>query len=779
MRPIAGWTCLFWLGCTEMPLAAQEPADAAPAAEVETVEVFARSPVGPAGGDAQKATANLQSISAEELSRPGMRAVGDALQKLGSVFRADASGNPFQPDLYYRGYSISPLLGLPQGLAVYQDGVRVNEPFGDTVNFDLIPLVALGQADLVPGSNPVFGRNALGGALALRTKSGFDHAGMGVELSGGGFGRRGAAAEYGVAGQDLALYLAGEAFEEDGWRDFSGSRVTRFFARGSWLPDKDTQLDLSLNAADNRLRGNGAVPRELLEAEGRDAVFTHPDQTRPRLGFANLFGSRRFQDGSRVSGNAYFRRNRIHSFNGDGSEFRRCEDPANVDAQGRPLLCEEDEDGEEVVEDTDGAPVVAGDQNTSATQNGSRTAQDGYGLSAQFEQRFGAHLLLAGISADLGRVEFTSGTELARLTGSRGTVGSGTHVAESVVDVHARNDSLGVYLMDTWSLGERVQLTAAGRWNHSVIELRDQIPGGDLSGRHRYTRFNPMLGYAFEFARGWTQFGSVSQATRAPTPVELTCANPDDPCRLPNGFVDDPPLDEVVTRTAELGLRHGGNRLSGSLALFHAVSRDDIVFITDGRLANRGYFDNVGETLRRGLELELRCKLGLGWSVGAQFTALVAEFRDSFLVSTPNHPRRDPLDPDSPDPSTRQVRSGDRIPLTPRTQHRASLDWSGGGVELGLEVIGRGDARFRGDEANVDASTLGGFTVVNARAAWQLVPAFSLYGGVENLLDREFETFGVYGDADEVLGDEFEDARRFVGAGGPRTLQLGVRLRFN
>ena len=742
------------------------------------MEVFARSPVGPASGDLQRATANTQSVSAEELVQPGTRSLSDALQRMGSVFRSDATGNPFQPDLFYRGYSVSPLLGLPQGLAVYQDGVRVNEPFGDTVNFDLIPLIALSRADLVPGSNPVFGRNTLAGALALTTKTGFDAKGAGLELTGGEYGHRGAAAEYGVSSDKLALYLAGEAFEEDGWRDFSRSRASRIFARGSWLPDAATQLDLTLNAADNRLRGNGAAPRELLEAEGDEAVFTHPDETKPQLAFFNLLGSRKLDSGARISGNTYFRRNRTKTFNGDGTEFGACEDPANVNDDGDPFLCEEEDEEEEVVEDLNGDPVVASEDNDSATQNRSRTEQNGYGFSAQIEQAFGAHLVTAGLTADFGDIKFTSDTELGALTDVRGTVGSGIYVAESVVDVHASNDSVGLYVMDIWTVTDRLQLTAAGRWNRTEVELRDQVPDGDLSGKHHFSRFNPMLGYTYAVAPTWIAFGSISQSTRAPTPVELTCANPDDPCRLPNGFVDDPPLDEVVTRTAEIGLRHRAAKWSGSVALFHAVSDDDILFITDGNLTNAGYFDNVGETLRQGFELALDWNMGRGWTSGLQYTALIAEFRDGFLVNTPNHPLRDPLDEDSPDPSTGIVNKGDRIPLIPRQQIRASLDWGNERFDVGLEAVGRGNSRFRGDEANVDSEKLSGFVLLNAHASWKLMQQVSLFASVENLLDRDFETFGVYGEGDEVLGEDFEEARRFVGAGAPITFEAGVRLRF-
>tara|TARA_R110000850_G_scaffold191091_2_gene317248 strand:+ start:23832 stop:26183 length:2352 start_codon:yes stop_codon:yes gene_type:complete len=751
-------------------------AEAPPSSELETIEVFAQSPLDTRRSDAFRSTANGQSLSADDLSEPGRHAMGNALEKLGGVFASDATGSPFQPDWFYRGYSVSPLLGLPQGLAVYQDGVRVNEAFGDVVNFDLIPLVALRSADLIPGSNPVFGRNTLAGALSLTTKSGFDSPGLTMELSGGEFGRRGGSMEYGLAGERAALYIAADTFAEDGWRDYSNSRVARGFVRGSWLPDDRSTLDLSFSGAHNRLRGNGAAPRELLEQEGRDAVFTYPDQTEPDLAFVNLTGTRALENGARLSGNAYYRRSLTRAFNGDGTEFEECEDPANVSAGGDPYLCEAEDDEEEVVTDLDLDPVVASLDNDSATQNRSRTQQDVHGLSMQIERTFGQHSLLAGLSADFGDVHFTSDTELGRLTAQRGTVGSGIYVAESLVNVRADNDSQGLYLMDVWRLSEAMQITAAARWNRTVIELKDQMPDGDLSGKHQFNRINPMLGATYELSPNWIVFGSAAQSTRAPTPVELTCANPDDPCRLPNGFVDDPPLDEVVTHTFELGLRQANPTWSGSVALFSALSRDDIIFITNGDLTNAGYFDNVGRTLRQGFEMGLEWTLSAHWQASLQYTALMAEFRDAFLVNAPNHPLRDASG--EADPSTQIVRRGNRIPLIPRQQGRLALEWSDNRFEFGAEMLGRSNSRFRGDESNLDNDQLSGFVLVNINAAWKPTKLVTFFASVDNLFDRDFETFGVYGEGDEVLGDEFEDAYRFVGAGNPVSVQGGVRLRF-
>ena len=99
-------------------------------------------------------------------------------------------GNPFQPDVNYRGYTASPLLGTPQGLSVYMDGVRLNQPFGDIVSWDLIPRTAIASTTLMPGSNPLFGLNTLGGALSIQTKSGVTHPGTMLQASYGSDVRR-------------------------------------------------------------------------------------------------------------------------------------------------------------------------------------------------------------------------------------------------------------------------------------------------------------------------------------------------------------------------------------------------------------------------------------------------------------------------------------------------------------------------------------------------------------------------------------------------------------
>ena len=172
----------------------------------------------------------------------------------------------------------------------------------------------------------------------------------------------------------------------------------------------------------------------------------------------------------------------------------------------------------------------------------------------------------------------------------------------------------------------------------------------------------------------------------------------------------------------------------------------------------------------------LEWTLSAHWQASLQYTALMAEFRDAFLVNAPNHPLRDASG--EADPSTQIVRRGNRIPLIPREQGRLALEWSDNRFEFGAEMLGRSNSRFRGDESNLDNDQLSGFVLVNINAAWKPTKLVTFFASVDNLFDRDFETFGVYGEGDEVLGDEFEDAYRFVGAGNPVSVQGGVRLRF-
>ena len=295
------------------------------AAFAQQVDVIGVAPTPGGGVSRDRVPATVSVVTAAEIEDRHAASLADALnEQLGSITLEGATTNLFQPTLRFRGFTASPLLGLPQGVAVYQNGVRVNEPFGDTVQFDLIPQFAVGQVQLSAGAEPTYGLNALGGAMVLNLKNGFEHAGFRGEFSGGSFDRYTATAEWGANNGPWAVHLGATRFDETGWRVASPSEVTQAVAD---LAYRDEAIDagVSFTYADSRLNGNAPAPVELLDA-ARGAVFTYPDTTENRLGFVqgrfDVTVSRIWS----VQATGYYRDLDRKTLNGDEAEFEACDD---------------------------------------------------------------------------------------------------------------------------------------------------------------------------------------------------------------------------------------------------------------------------------------------------------------------------------------------------------------------------------------------------------------------------------------------------------------------
>ncbi|TAN49690.1 MAG: TonB-dependent receptor [Methylococcaceae bacterium] len=748
-------------------------ADAPEQEQLDTVEVVADSPVSQDGVPINNIPAHVQTISATQLDQAQSTSLAEYMNRyLGGVVVNDAQNNPLQPDVQFRGFTASPLLGLPQGLAVYVNGVRFNEMFGDTVNWDLVPEGAVEQMALHSGSNAVYGLNAIGGAISMRTKTGFTAPKHELEVSGGAWGRHTEELRSGWNNGNFAYFVDIKHFQEDGWRAFSPSDAKQGFGTLSWRGEQSA-LNLNLAATDNALLGNGALPIQLAKQDYK-AIYTHSDQTVNRLFLASLDGNTWLTDRIELSGNIYYRQNRTHTFNGDDSGYQVC-DPGGADAG---MLCEETAGAETVVTDVNGNPVVGDDASASATANTNYSYQRAFGgtLQAAFNQDVFnlANRFVLGAGYDRGRTHFGSDTELGALTADRGVARSGILVDESRVRLHTRTTHYGLYLTDTLHLTEQLAVSAGGRYNWSFMKLGDRY-GQELDGNHRFERFNPTAGLTYEFAPEVTAYGGYSEATRAPTAMELSCADPLAPCKLPNAFVSDPPLKQVVANSWEAGLRGdldrrlgGGNRLHWNAGFFRTLNQNDIIFISSGNLTNQGYFSNVGNTLRQGYELGLNGQLWERWRFSANYTFLDATFQSGFLASSPNNPRA------AADGSI-QVSKGDRIPALPR--HSLKL---GSDVDLWHDVTVGADMQlstsrvFRGDEANLNGK-LGGFAVFNLHGEYRVHKNITLFGRIDNLFDRQYKNFGLYGDASDVLGASYND-QRFVGVGAPRAGWVGIRL---
>ncbi len=739
---------------------------------LEKMDVFAITPLAGSGLAIDKIPANVQSVSSEQLADSHTTTLADYMNRyMGSVHINEAQNNPLQPDIYYRGFVASPLLGLPQGLSTYVNGVRFNEPFGDTVNWDLIPQGAIDSMSLMPGSNPLFGLNTLGGAISIQTKTGFSAPGHQLEVYGGSYERHSEELTSGWNNGTWGYFIDLHHFEEEGWRDFSPTEANQVFGTLSWKGDR-ANLDLTLGANDNNMKGNGAVPIQLHQQQ-RKAIFTHPDQTVTRMFFSELSGAFDVTDTIQLSGNSYFRQNRVKSFNGDDSDFEGCE-------SDNGFLC--DEEGE-IAQDIFGNNIVESDSVEGATNNTSQTHMRSAGGTIQsmfnndifgFQNNF-----IFGAAYDYSDVHFESNTELGELTESRGTIGSGIFLEESKVRLNTITETYGFYFSDSFSVTDALTINFAGRYNHTSISLENQYvnDGEDkLSGHHNFDRFNPSAGFTYKVVDNLGLYGSYSESSRVPTPMELSCADEDDPCKLPNAFLADPPLDQVVAKTWEAGFRGSFNELIGkgnfnwNAGFFHTTSHDDIIFNRGGDSISEGYFSNVGQTRRYGVETGFNADIPHvfsdidEWHFSANYTYLNARFLDSFTI-------QNPLDNDE----AAMVERGDRIPGLAENMFKASLGvdfwqrWS-----LSIDAQYSGDQFFRGDEANL-TDRLGGYWIFNARTELKINEHLAFFGRIDNIFDRDYKTFGVYGEADEVLGEEFDNGR-FVSPGMPRAGWLGIRL---
>jgi iron complex outermembrane receptor protein len=720
---------------------------------VENVRVVGMSPMG-IGSLTELSPFQVKAFSAEDIDKDNAYSVAEFLnQHGGGISVNDAQNNPLQPDIRFRGYAASPLLGSSQGLVVYYNGVRVNELFGDTVNWDLLPASSVQEMALIAGVNPIFGQNALGGAIVIKSKTGFSSSQGAIEVSAGSFGQRAISVSKGVRGENWGGFLALEKYEEDGWRDYSPTEARNLYASLS-RHDDSSELDVFFNFSDTYLKGNGAIPVGLLETD-REAVFTHPDLTENQMSMTSIVYSRWLSDELKLSVNGFYRQVDTRSFNGDGTEFEEC------DAPNDDFLCEDDSD--ELARDQfDNA--VSGEFD--AVNNISRRRQRSWGASAQIYWHLDTgsvnHHITLGADYLAGITDFDSQVEFASLTEIRSTTRSGLYDAEGFTSLRASTDMAALYFSDTVELSDRLSLTGIMRYN--VVEVGAKDLSGErpeLTAKHSYKSLNG----------GLSVYAGVYQSSRAPTPVELACSHPDAPCVLPNTFLADPPLKDVVARSVEWGLRGKSASyravLAWNIALFATVNQDDIHFQTVGGVSsNEGFFTNIGDTRHQGIEVSGSLTSGK-WLLDISYTYLDAYYETSFISFSPNHPN-------SVDGAL-AVEKGSKIPSIPEHSAKFSLgyQWTES-VNSNIAINTSSGAYLRGDEANQDNKT-GSYIVVNANLEYKPTKNIGLNLQAKNIFDEEYERFGLYGEPDEVIDDLENESPRFLSPAAPRSLAIGIK----
>jgi outer membrane receptor protein involved in Fe transport len=745
-----------------------------------TITVYATSPLIGSGTGVDKIPASVSTVNSNQIAETNSLNITDALQQwVPGIITNNVTGNEFQPDVQFRGFVASPVAGTPQGLAVYQNGVRVNEAFGDTVNWDLIPTAAIRSVTVV-ANNPAFGLNALGGALNVQMKDGFSFKGAQLDVMGGSFGRIQGSAQWGQQTGNYAVYGAFEGVHDDGFREFAKTNIRRFYGDVGYKNDT-SEFHLNMGAADNDFGSSATVPVELLQ-QNYGAVYTTPQTINNRVGYLNFTGKVEATPTWTVEGNTHVRVFEQRTQDGNPTGTQPCEDAS--------LLCFGNDDTP--ARGLNGAQLAnpfAADAFLGETDR-TRTHSTTTGATLQAtntDQIFGLNnRFVVGGSVDYGITNFNASAELGTVGTNYVVTGSGIFLGQSgdpvsigPVSVRTTNFYGGLYVLDTLDLTNRFSVTGGGRFNTATIRLEDQI-GTALNGNNTYTRFNPIIGATYKLTPDLSLYGGYSEANRTPTPLELGCADPARPCTIAAFLVSDPPLQQVVSHTIEAGVRGQHDlgpeigRLSWKFGAFRTDNNDDILAIPSPDLQGFGFFQNVGRTRREGFEAEANLKTK-AFELYVSYTFVDARFRDALTLAS-NSPFADE------ETGTIQVLPGDQVPAVPRHRFKAGFDFAiTDAFKFGGDMLLVSSQYFVGDDSN-QAAKLPAYSFFNVHASYQITKNLMLYGRVNNVFDNRYATYGTFFERDTLPnfaagGAAFTDARS-VSPAQPRAFYAGLRATF-
>ncbi|MCL2713503.1 MAG: TonB-dependent receptor [Alphaproteobacteria bacterium] len=730
-------------------------------------------------GEEEGGSGTRSVIDAAGLARTGSLNFADVLAgHAGGVNLSEVTGNPFAPNIEFRGFVASPLAGTPQGLAVYQNGLRVNEAFTEAVNWDLIATVAIRSAALET-SNPFFGLNALGGAIDLRMKDGFTWQGGEINLMGGSFGRAQGSVQWGrKIGDNWAVYGAFEGAHDDGFRNFSSSDLRRFYGDIGYRFE-GTEFHLNMGAAGNRLAGPSTVPAELADRNW-GASYTTPQGHDNNSGLINLTGKVEATPNWTFSGTLHMRGFAQNTVDGNPTDVLAC-------GRGGSRLCFADDDvpasglNGEPLKNPFAPGAVLGEIDRTSTRSLT------FGLSGQatYSDTVFSHdnRLVLGASLDRAVTRFDASSELGSVGTDYVVRGSGVFLGQSgdpvaigPVSLRAANTDQAISVLDSFSVTRAWTITAGGRYNAARVAMEDRI-GTALNGDHRYDRFNPVLATTFQVTPDVTAYAGYSEANRVPTPLELGCADPANPCLIAAFLVADPDLRQVVSKTVEGGLR-GESRLqigtvSWKIGGFRTTNQDDILTVPIPGLQGYGYFRNVGTTRRQGGEAEIRLKAA-AWQLFASYAFVDARFRGSLDVGS-NSPFAD-------DDGNIAIQPGNQIPNVPRHRIKAGIDFCVTDAwKVGADALFVSSQYYVGDESN-QASKLPSYAVLNLHTSYDISKSLQVYARIDNVADNRYASYGTFFDRTALPnfangGAAFTDARSLSPA-RPRAFYAGMKVTF-
>jgi outer membrane receptor protein involved in Fe transport len=803
-----------------------------------TINVYSASPLPSIGLPLNVVPANIQIVKSKDLNNQAGVSIADYMNNnMQGVSIAEMGGNPYQLEVNFRGYSASPLLGNAQGISVYVDGVRANEPFGDITSWDKIPNFAIKSMQMVPGSNPIYGLNTLGGAMAIQTKSGREAKGLGVEFEAGSWGRQRSLAEFGGVSKDGSVdyYFGAQHTKEDGWRKFSPTQINQTFGKVGWQ-NENSKINLSYMGADNKLIGNGFTPENLLSGD-RDQIHTQSDITNNYSHQFTLNGEHWLNKDTLFSGTAYYKHSNRNTKNPDIWEYDLDGEDDDTDVVTDPTYTFLNCSSVDTNGGTSGLGHTGGQcEFTGAVLNRTKTKQKTYGLQGQLafnQDLFGKkNQLVMGSVLEYTKIDFkqsalinvaqieTNGTYSTpratvidsgtlNVTGpldddgdnyydasgnngvfdtNRGMIFSGNGLLPETQNTGLKGKQYQVSLFanDTLSVTDQWHVNAGARLNYTKIDNVDTLRGShatsaqSLTAKNTYMRLNPTLGLTYTPQDKMAVYTSYSESSRAPTSIELGCSNPAYPCLLPAAMADDPPLKQVVAKTYEFGSRGElTQNIRWNASIYHAMNHDDIIFKAS-TTRGQGYFSNVGRTKRQGIDLGLGGNIDK-FSWNASYSYIRATYdNDVDFVSLSNSTAAGTGDPEGT--GIINAKKGDRMPMIPdhqlklRLQYQATPDWSFGG-----NLVAYSSQYVWGNENNrhqANSSSCGTTSSTAACGDGKLDAYFVVNLDTQYNIGKGWKAFAkatnIFDHEYDVAGRLAETAFTAAGVYGTETRQLGL-----
>ena len=602
--------------------------------------------------------ARISVVTGEEIDKWEPRLLADALVTQPGISLYDDLGSPFKLNLSTRGFNVGPVVGLPPGVSVFLDGVRQNEPDAQEVNFDLLPMEHVRRLELLSGTGSLLGANSLGGAINLITRRGTGPLEGELEASGGSYGNwSGEGSLAGLSKGGVDYYVAGGYENDDGWREATSAENYNGFVN---LGKRNAVRGITLQGfgAHSRAETAGSLPESLFDTDP-SANFTIGDFE--DLDLLQLATSGYVPLGSgRLNFGAYGRRSTAERFN------------------------------------VNQAPD---DNVRSLTTNGT------VGLNLDWRRAWpvgnDAISLRIGSDAAVNRVHVKLFEE-DPINSSDKTL---------TTDVKSPSWDVAGYALADYRTG-RATFSGGFRYDYIRIPFEDQLdPSADTSSS--FNRLSPRGGVSLDLGRGFSSYASIGQSFRAPAVLELACADPAAACPLPFALGDDPPLDPVVGTTYEVGGGYLGTRASITASVYRTDVRDDISFIQSATAVFEGYFANIGDTRREGVEIGTQFFPTSSLQLYANYAWTHATYRAAAAIFSV---RSDAAFAGSPLAGPNSVQPGDRLPLVPDQQIKVGLSWQlNRTFDLGVDGRYTGHQWLRGDEGN-ETSELNDYATANVRA---------------------------------------------------------------